>query len=81
MTLYPIRQPHAVRHPITGEFVVPRPGEPYDDDDVLVKAHRWLFVTADELEDANSREIVDSVDVEQATRAPGEKRATRRTKK
>lgn len=60
--------PHAVRHPETGGMVVPSPAEAYRDDDPLVKAYPWLFAS-----DADREEPV-----EQATRAPGEKRQTRR---
>jgi hypothetical protein len=60
--------PHAVRHPETGVMVVPSPAEAYRDDDPLVKAYPWLFAS-----DADRE-----ASVEQATKAPGEKRQTRR---
>jgi hypothetical protein len=60
--------PHAVRHPESGGMVVPSPAETYQDDDPLVLAYPWLFAADADREAA----------VEQATRAPGEKRNTRR---
>lgn len=61
--------PCAVRHPEHGEFVVPNPAHQYRSDDPLVRAYPWLFV-ADNAEGGGA--------VEQATRAPGERRTTRR---
>ena len=69
--------PCAVRHPDHGELVVPNPAKPYPDDDPLVKAYPWLFVTDADLA---ADEPVTAVAIEQATRAPGEKRQTRRGK-
>lgn len=59
--------PCAVRHPEHGEYVVPNPAQPYRDDDPLVAAYPWLFVSDEQ-----------AAGVEQATAAPGEKRVTRR---
>jgi hypothetical protein len=61
----------AVRHPESGALVTPNPSDPYRDDDPLVKEYPWLFAS-----DAD-REQQDAP-VEQATRAPGEKRTTAR---
>lgn len=72
------RAPYAVLHPETGVHVVPPLTEYYDEKDPLVKAHRWLFATDDELDAAQTGEIVESVAVEQATAAPGERRNVRR---
>lgn len=62
-----VTEPAALRHPETGEFVVPDPRKAYRSDDPLVKAFPWAFAS-----DA------DAAGVEQATRAPGERRQTRR---
>lgn len=72
-------QPAALRHPETDTYVIPQPGVAYDDKDPLVKAHPWAFVSADEL-DALERpdQFPESVPIESATRAPGEKRTTKR---
>lgn len=62
--------PCAVRHPEHGEYIVPNPAETYSADDPLVRAYPWLFV-----------DFADDVaPVEQATKAPGEKRNTRRSR-
>lgn len=61
-------EPHLVRHPESGVLVVPNPAETYRDDDPIVLAYPWLFAS-----DADG-----DAGVEQATRAPGEKRQTRR---
>ena len=71
---------YVVSHPLTQTFVALELGRPYDEDDPLVQAHRWAFVAAGELAEANSAEPVTSVTIETATARPGEKRATRRTK-
>ena len=65
----------AVRHPEHGGFVTPNPAHTYDESDPLVRAYPWLF-TADGVEPAPA--LRESVPVEQATRAPGERRTTRR---
>jgi hypothetical protein len=62
--------PAAVQHPDHGEYVVPNPAHTFSSDDALVRAYPWLFVADSE----------DESPVEQATRAPGEKRAYRRAK-
>lgn len=68
----------SVRHPETGGMVVPNPTEIYEADDPLVREYPWLFSTDTEL----AQDIVDagieSVSIESATRAPGERRTTRR---
>jgi hypothetical protein len=61
-------QPCIVRHPESGALMVPQPAETYRDDDPLVEAYPWLFASDADLE----------AGVEQATRAPGEKRQMRR---
>jgi hypothetical protein len=66
--------PVIVRHPDGGILIVLDPAVDYDPDDVLVKAYPWAFVPADTT-------IVESVAVEQATAAPGEKRTRGRPKK
>lgn len=63
--------PVIVRHPETGEPTALNPSIDYDPADELVKAYAWAF---------EKREIskpVESVSVEQASAAPGEKRSRR----
>lgn len=65
--------PCAVQHPVHGQLIVPNPSETYDANDPLVRAFPWLFV---DITEAGS-----PAPVEQATKAPGEKRAyTRRNR-
>ena len=78
-TLRP-NQAAAVRHPEHGGFVVPNPADTYRADDPLVRAYPWLFSTEDELADTDRSALRESVPIEQATRAPGEKRGTRRAR-
>lgn len=66
MSYVRVTEPHAVRHPDTGDYVVPNPTQPYRSDDPLVKAYPWLFEA-----DANRS-------VEDASAAPGAKRSVRR---
>ncbi|HEY9416784.1 MAG TPA: hypothetical protein VIQ30_18670 [Pseudonocardia sp.] len=67
----------AVRHPEHGGFVTPNPAHTYDSGDPLVRAYPWLF-SADGVEPEPA--LRESVPIEQATRAPGEKRGTRRAR-
>jgi hypothetical protein len=69
--------PCAVYVPELGAYEVPNPAHPYDEDDPIVRAARWMFVTDDELESAHPAQV-DSVPIETATRAPGERRNVRR---
>lgn len=64
----PGKASRVVRHPAHGGYVAPVVGHEYASDDPLVKAFPHLFAT--------DREI--GSDIEQATRAPGEVRKTRR---
>lgn len=73
-----VRQPVALLDPTTNAHVVPSPGRVYDENDPLVQAHRWAFATDDELLAEQSAGPVESVAIEDATAAPGSKRATRR---
>lgn len=57
----------AVRHPETGEFVALDLRKRYRSDDPLVTTYGWAFAADNDGE------------VEQATRAPGERRGTRRS--
>ena len=70
----------ALRHPETETYIVPQPGVSYADKDPLVKAYPWAFCSAAELEELTNPDqgIVESVVVEAATKAPGEKRSTKR---
>ena len=69
-----------LRHPSTGDMVTPDPRRPYRSDDPLVTAHPHAFVTDDELAREHQAAEGQAVDapVERATRAPGERRPTRR---
>lgn len=62
----------AVRHPLVGQMVNLDPAIDYDPDDLLVTAYPWAFEPV-----KDSHRIVESVSVEQATAAPGEKRSRR----
>lgn len=78
MAKFRANQNVAVRHPEHGGFVTPSPAHTYDPSDPLVQAFPWLFSPeGEQVEEATLRE---SVPVEQATRAPGEKRGTRRAR-
>lgn len=80
-----VRQPgqHALYEPESGVHMTPRIDEYFEQDHPLVKAHPWAFGTDAELaERVHADQQVTSVpvpQVEQATAAPGEKRATRRS--
>jgi hypothetical protein len=66
--------PSAIYNPATGGHDVPDPARQYADDDPLVKLAPWYFI-AEGQEEAPPPESVRIADiVEQATRAPGEKR-------
>lgn len=67
----PVRviEPHAVRHPETGAYIVPNPALPYADDDPLVLAYPWLFAADDD--DAERG-------VERAVAHPGYRRPAKR---
>jgi hypothetical protein len=67
----------AVRHPEHGGYVVPSPAQTYPADDPLVRAYPWLF---DAEASAGQPALRESAPIEQATRAPGERRTTRRTR-
>lgn len=67
-----------LRHPETGAPYVPA-DELVLDNDPLVKEYRWAFVSDEEAaEEAATARQVDSVQVEAATKRPGEKRSTRK---
>lgn len=59
-----------VKHPNSSMHVALDPRVDYDPADPLVTAYPWAFAPV-------SREVVESVAIEQATAAPGEKRARR----
>lgn len=77
-----VRQPgaSALLNPVTGLHEAPRPEDRFERDHPLVKAYPWAFGTEDEIaaeRDAErSRDSVLIEPVEQATNAPGEKRAS-----
>lgn len=65
-------EPVAVRHPEAGAMVVLDPAIDYDPSDVLVKAYPQYFAKR-----ATTTGIIESVAIEKATAAPGEKRSRR----
>ena len=68
---------YIVRDPAgSGALHVLDPAVDYDPADPLVKAYAWAFVPPD-----TSGGIVESVKIEQATAAPGEKRTRGRPRK
>jgi hypothetical protein len=69
--------PQALIHPGTGMFTVPDPRAQYPDDDPLVAKYGWYFIAEGQAEAPQPTEVRVS-DIEQATRAPGEKRTTPR---
>jgi hypothetical protein len=64
----------AVRHPEHGEYVVPSPNLAYRDDDPLVMAYPWLFMSDEELDRVGKPETPREVRVENATQRPGQRR-------
>ena len=73
------RSPVSSAHPITGQFVTIVKGAEFADDDPIVKAQAWAFAAVDEPAFRASVPIAEvEAEVERATRAPGEKRSTRR---
>ena len=68
--------PVIVRHPDSGALITLDPAIDYDPGDPLVKAYGWAFLPRD-----TSGGIVESVEIEQATAAPGEKRPRGRPRK
>lgn len=79
-----VREPgkHALLNPETGLHETPKPEAEFTPDHPLVKTHRWAFGTDEEIRaEQDAARNVTSVPiepVEQATRAPGERRTTRR---
>lgn len=79
-----IREPgkHALLNPETGLHETPKPDAQFTADHPLVQAHGWAFGTDEEIgaeqEEARNVTSVPIEPVEQATAAPGEKRAARR---
>lgn len=68
-------QPVVVQHPdVPGAMVALDPGQDYDPNDPLVLAYAWAFVAQD------APRVLESVVIEQATAAPGERRARRSSK-
>lgn len=70
--------PCAVRHPEHGELVVPSPSEAFRDDDPLVRAYPWLFVSDDTLAALGERSPVTEVRIEDTSARPGARRGSRR---
>lgn len=71
MAVVRVREPHAVRHPETGQYVVPNPTQPYPDDDPLVQAYPWLFVSDADMD-------TEAAPVERAVSNPGYRRPVKR---
>ncbi len=69
MAVVRVTEPHAVRHPETGQYVVPNPTQPYEDTDPLVRAYPWLFESDVDTDDGS---------IERAVSTPGYRRPTRR---
>jgi hypothetical protein len=64
--------PCAVYVPELGAHEVPNPAQPYDEDDPIVRAARWMFVTDDEPRRCGATRPGDRGHaIETATRAPG----------
>lgn len=80
MALVRVREPGAgvLFDPETGGFVAPLAGDYYDADSALVRAHPWAFASDEELLAERSEGIVESVLIERATRAPGERSGARK---
>lgn len=74
-----VTNPSAVRHPESGGIMVPDPRRTYPADDPLVKTYPWMFEPAGER--ATEAAPPESVTIERATRAPGERRPTRRPRR
>jgi hypothetical protein len=74
-----VANPSAVKHPESGGMMVPDPRRTYAADDPLVKAYPWMFEPAGERRPEAGPP--DSVSIERATRAPGERRRTRRPRR
>lgn len=72
-------EPCALLDPASGAHIVPDPTRQYADDDPMVLNAPWYFIAEGEAEEPQA-ESVRIADVEQATRAPGEKRRTVRRK-
>lgn len=62
----------AVRHPETGQYVVPNPTAAYRDDDPIVLAYPWMFKSDNDAERPAEQPI------ERAVANPGYRRPTRR---
>jgi len=75
-----VREPgkHALLNPETGVHVTPKPEEEFTEDHPLVRAHPWAFGTDEEIRASSNSLPIEPV--EQATRAPGERRAVPRRK-
>lgn len=76
--------PCALYDPRSGAHIVPDPTKQYADDDPLVLSSAWYFIAEgeEEPETPESVAIADvQAEIEQATAAPGEKRAVRRTRR
>lgn len=83
-----VREPgkHALLNPESGLHMTPKADEEFPADHPLVKAHPWAFGSDEDIRaerDAASRVTSVPIDapVERATRAPGERRQTRRPRK
>lgn len=72
------REPSALLDPASGAHIVPDPAQQYADDDPMVVRNSWYFIAEGETDEQPTESVRIQAPVEQATRAPGEKRTTRR---
>lgn len=75
---YHMGGPCAVYVEELGVHVVPNPAQAYSEDDPVVKAARWMFVTDEELAADGGNVPPTEVRIEDATARPGARRGTRR---
>lgn len=60
-------QPAAVRHPETGDMVVPDPRVPHRDDDIFVQTYPWMFGADEDRDEADMPVRVETVSLDGAT--------------
>lgn len=75
MQMVNLADPVAVRHPESEQFVTLLHGQEFADDDVIVAAYPWAFEERDP--DAAPPTPVESVKIETAEAAPGQRRRRR----
>jgi len=60
-------QPAAVRHPETGDMVVPDPKVPHREDDVFVRAYPWMFSADEDMDPADAPVRIETVSLDGGT--------------